>query len=106
MYSDEWINQGIASGEKIRVSDCVFFSVWRDPAGVEIGVTVDFEVANDFHYEMPISEWRRVLTNILGVSEPDEVTAKFGDYFEKHKGIFDFESSLRIYGIVFQKIAF
>ncbi|MCC7574556.1 hypothetical protein KO361_03105 [Candidatus Woesearchaeota archaeon] len=106
MYSDDWLAQRYSSDKKIQVSELVFYRIWHDNAGTEIGATVDFELANDFHYELLISEWRRVLTNILGVSEPGEVTAKFSDYFEKHKGVFDFESSLIIHGIVFQKIAY
>lgn len=106
MYSDTWLTQGYSSREPIQVSDFVFYRIWQDQAGSEIGVTVDFEAANDFHYEMPVAEWQRFLKTLLGVDQSDEVTDAFRGYFIMNKGLFDFESDLRIHGIGFQKIAF
>jgi len=106
MYSDEWLKLGYTSGEPIEVSDIAFYRTWTDQAGSEIGVTVDFEIDNDFHYEMLISEWRRFLTKVLRVAEPDDVTDALRGYFLLNEGLFDFERDLKFHGIVFQKIAF
>ncbi len=106
MYSDEWINMGYTSGKPIEVSDIAFYRTWTDQAGSEIGVTVDFEIDNDFHYEMPISEWRRFLNDVLHVDESDDVTIVFRNYFVRNNGLFDFERDLRIFGIGYQKIFF
>jgi len=106
MYSDAWLAQGYSSGEPIEVSDFVFYRTWHDQAGNEMGVTVDFEIDNDFHYEMPASEWQRFLTKVLRVAEPDDVTDALRGYFLLNEGLFDFERDLKFHGIVFQKIAF
>jgi hypothetical protein len=106
MYSDEWINLGYSSDKQTKVSDCVFYRFWRDKAGTEIGVTVDFETAYDYHYEMPISDWRRFQKGVLGVNNSDEISEAFRDYFTKNDGPYDFESHLRIFGIGYQKIFF
>ncbi len=106
MYSDAWLAQGYSSIEPIQVSDFVFYRTWHDKTGAEIGAGVDFETANDFHYEMLISEWRRFLTKVLRVAEPDDVTDALRGYFLLNEGLFDFERDLKFHGIVFQKIAF
>lgn len=106
MYSDEWMKQGYSSSEKIRVSDFVFFSLWHDKAGIEIGASVDFETVNDFHYELPISEWQKFKNRVLRVNESDDVPGAFRDYFVKNDGLFDFEGDLTLRGIVYQKIFF
>ena len=106
MYSDEWLKLGYTSGEPIEVSDIAFYRTWTDQAGSEIGVTVDFEIDNDFHYEMPISEWQRFVEEVLHAGKSDDLTAAFRDYFLKNKGLFAFERDLRIYGKGYQKIFF
>ncbi len=106
MYSDEWLKQGYTSSEQIAVSDIAYYRIWHDHAGNEIGATVDFETANDFHYELPIAEWRRFLSEVLRIAKPDNLTTALREYFVKNKGLFDFERDLRINGIVYQKIFF
>ncbi len=106
MYSDEWIKLGYTSCEQIEVSDIAFYRTWTDNAGAEIGATVDFETANDYHYEIPISEWRRFQEDVLGVSNSDGLTESFRDYFTRNPGPYDFESHLRMFGIGYQKIFF
>lgn len=105
-YSDEWHRLGYSSEAQTKVSDFVFYRLWHDQAGNEIGATVDFETANDFHYEMPIAEWQRFLRDILRVKEPEDVTDALRGYFLLNEGLFDFERDLNMHGIVFQKIAF
>lgn len=106
MYSDEWIELGYTSSEQIEASDIVFYRIWTDNAGAEIGASVDFEIDNDFHYVMPISGWQRFKEYVLGVSRSEEVTDAFRGYLLRNRGLFDFERDLRIYGIGYQKIFF
>lgn len=106
MYSDEWLKLGYSSGDQIQVSDYVFYRIWHDNAGVEIGAGVDFETENDFHYEMPISEWNRFVNKVLRTGDSEDVTTAFRNYFVKNKALFDFERDLRINGIGFQKFFF
>jgi len=90
---DAWPAQGYSSSEPIQVSDFVFYCTWHNEAGAEIGVIADFEIDNDFHYEMPISEWRSFLNEVLLVEEPDDVTDAFRGYFLLNEGFFDFEGT-------------
>jgi|LSQX01.1.fsa_nt_gb hypothetical protein len=106
MYSDDWLRQGYTSDEQTQVSDYVFYRLWYDQAGTEIGATVDFEIDNDFHYEMPLSEWQKFLKVVLQIDESDDVTSALSDYFLKKQGLFDFEADLKIHSIGYQKIAF
>ena len=106
MISDEWIELGYTSSAPIKVSDIVFYRVWTDQAGAEIGVSVDFEIDNDFHYTMPISDWQRFVKAVLRVSDSDGVTGEFRKYFVKNPKLFDFERDLKIYGIWYQKFFF
>ena len=106
MISDEWIELGYTDSAPIKVSDIVFYRVWTDQAGAEIGVSVDFEIDNDFHYTMPISDWLRVVKTVLRVSDSDGVTGAFRKYFVKNPKLFDFERDLKIYGIWYQKFFF
>ena len=106
MISDEWIELGYTSSEPIEVSDIVFYRVWTDQAGAEIGVSVDFEIENDFHYTMPISDWQTFTKNVLRVNDPNGVTQAFQEYFIKNPKLFDFERDLKISGIWYQKFFF
>lgn len=106
MYSDDWLRQGYTSDEQTQVSDYVSYRLWHDQAGAEIGVTVDFEIDNDFHYEMPVGEWQSFLTEVLHIDDPDDVPDALCGYFLLNEGLFDFERDLKINGILFQKIAF
>lgn len=106
MYSDEWLKQGYTSSEQFAVSDIAYYRIWHDQAGNEIGATVDFETANDFHYELPIAEWQRFLSGVLRIGKSGDVTTALREYFGKNKGLFDFEHDLRIYGIGYQKFFF
>lgn len=69
MYSDNWLKQGCTSGNRIKVSDTVDYQVWSDNAGAAVGVTVDFETADDFHYELLIADWHRFLKEVLSVTD-------------------------------------
>jgi len=106
MISDEWIELGYTSSEPIEVSDIVFYRIWTDQAGTKIGISVDFEIDNDFHYTMPISDWQIFTKNVLRVNNPNRVTQAFREYLIKNPKLFDFERDLKIYGIWYQKFFF
>ena len=106
MISDEWISLGYTSSEPIEVSDIVFYRVWTDQKGAEIGVSVDFEIDNDFHYELPLSEWQRFVKTVLRVSDSSGVTEAIREYFIKNPKLFDFERDLRIYNIWYEQFFF
>jgi len=106
MISDEWIKLGYTDSAPIKVSDIVFYRIWTDQKGSEIGVSVDFEIANDFHYTMPISDWQRFVKSVLRVNDSEGITQAFREYFIKNPKLFDFEHDLKIHRIWYQKFFF
>ena len=106
MHSDNWLKQGYSSGSRIKVSDIVDYRIWSDNAGVAVGVTVDFETADDFHYELLIADWNRFLAEVLLVTDTASSTMAFSEYLASNKGLFAFEDALKVHNIEFRKIAF
>lgn len=106
MYSDNWLKQGYSTGNKIKVSDTVDYRVWSDNSGAAVGVTVDFEIADDFHYELLIADWRSFLKEVLSVTDITASTGAFRDFLANNEGLFAFEDELKLHGIEFKKIAF
>lgn len=106
MYSDNWLKQGYTNGNRIKVSDTVNYQVWSDNNGAAVGVTVNFETADDFHYDLLIADWNRILVEVL--CSPKAIAPKdaFRDYLLNNKGLFDFEEALKTHDIKFEKIAF
>jgi len=64
-YSDDWIKQGYTCGQRFKVSDIVDYRIWSDNAGDVAGVTVNFETANSFHYELLSVDWNKFILGIL-----------------------------------------
>jgi len=106
MYSDNWLTQGYNSGNRIKVSDTVDYRVWSNNAGAAVGVTVDFEIADDFHYELLIADWHKFLKEVLSVTDITASTVAFRDFLANNEGLFAFEDELKLHGIEFKKIAF
>lgn len=106
MYSDNWLKQGYTSGSRIKVSDVVDYRIWSDNKGIAVGVTVNFEVADDFHYELLIPDWHRFLKEVLSVTDITASTVAFHDFLANNEGLFAFEDELKLHGIEFKKIAF
>lgn len=56
MLSDDWLRQGFQHGERIEVTDIVDYVIWTDNKNDIIGVSVNFEEADDYHYDIEIEE--------------------------------------------------
>lgn len=106
MYSESWVKQGYNSGDRIKVTDIVDYRIWSDNSGDMIGVTIDFETADDFHYELLTADWRKFLIEVLSITDIAAPTVAFRDYLAHNKGLFAFEESLKANGINFKKSAF
>ena len=106
MYSDNWLKQGYTSGNRIKVSDTVDYQVWSDNAGAAVGVTVDFETADDFHYELLIADWHRFLFEVLCIADMSAAITVFQGFLKGNTNLFAFEESLNEHGIKYKKIAF
>jgi hypothetical protein len=48
MFSDKWLKLGYKHGERISVSSVIDYEIWTDSDNIIVGVTVNFEVADDY----------------------------------------------------------
>lgn len=106
MYSDEWSKQGFTKGKKANVSSIVNYEIWLDNDGVPVGVTINFEMTNDFHYELLIHDWNRFLKEVLRDSNPINTERLFTEFINNSNQQFAFEEKLDAKGIKYKKIAF
>lgn len=106
MYSDEWLKQGFNSSLRMKVSDEVDYRIWSNNVGTAVGVTIDFETADDFHYELLMPDWNRFLAEMLYDTNPANTTKVFGKYLYNCKWLFSFEEDLNSNSIKYKKVAF
>ena len=59
IYSDEWLRLGYQKGDKIIISDDkrINYELWYEDNNNDIGVTVNFEYADDSHYGLQYEEF-------------------------------------------------
>lgn len=108
MYSDEWREQGFVTENQIKVSGPVYYRHTYDKNGTLVGVTVDCEYADDFHYELLAKDWRTFCDTYL--QGEDELRA-FKAFLELKdlnsiEGEFAFEHALTRAHIKYKKMAF
>lgn len=106
MYSDNWLSLGYIYGERLKVSKIVDYKVWTDKSNKVVGVTVNFELPNDFHYELSIDEWMKFLEKVLENTSLEKTQKLFEKFLCENNDIFKFEDTLKLYGIKYDKIAF
>jgi len=106
MLSDTWIRAGFVKKENnIMVSTLIYLKLWVDYAGNPVGVAIDFEYADDIHYEFEYSDWHNYLQKQFGLTNQAEFRKSLCDYFENHDWL-EFENSLKTFGIKYDKIVF
>ncbi len=106
MYSDEWLKNGFTKSKRIKISNIVDYVFWRDKNGVAVGVTINFEMANDFHYELLMSDWNKFLEEVLHDNEPMNTERAFREFINKNNQLFAFQEVLDANAIKYKKIAF
>ena len=109
MYSDDWLRQGFVTEERKKLSGPVYYRHTYDKNGVLVGVTVDFEYADDYQYELLAKDWLAFCDQFLEKGK-DEYLA-FKEFLEREdlesiEGKFAFEDALTRHHIEFKKIAF
>lgn len=106
MISDDWLRQGFQHGERIVVTDIVDYVVWTDTTNSIIGVSVNFEEADDYHYDIEIEEWMKFLVQVLIDTNMKETPKLFRNFLEANTEMFAFQEALKFYQIKYDKIAF
>lgn len=106
MLSDDWLRQGFHHGERIEVTDIVDYVIWTNNENDFIGVSVNFEEADDYHYDIEIEEWMKFLVNVLNDANLNETPKLFRNFLEENTEIFGFQAVLDSNQIKYDKIAF
>lgn len=102
MHGDDWLARGWASDPRTPLHDGVDYRFWRDERGDVIGVGIDFEWANDVHYELTDRAFRRLL-DVLDVGDGQDFHGALRDVTRHHQ---DLEEVLKGSGIPFKKATF
>lgn len=102
-YSDDWHREGCTFENKIPIHKPVYYRHVYRKSGELAGVIVDFETADDCHFEMNAEGWKKFSDCYL--SGPDEEQA-VKDFFFANDGMFTFEHALVKAGIEYKKLAF
>lgn len=83
MLSDEWLRFGYTHSDNIDIIDgLIDYYIWTDTCGSPIGISVNFEYADDVHYELHYSDWVRFLKDCLHTTLEDCSKALY-TYFSK-----------------------
>ncbi|MEM1486436.1 hypothetical protein V6615_16480 [Oscillospiraceae bacterium PP1C4] len=106
MHSDNWLNLGYKHGERIIVSTVADYEIWTDSENSIVGVTVNFNEADDYHYDILVEEWKKFLSEVLKSTNLAETQKLFEKFLHENNKIFDFEDTLELHGIKYEKIAF
>ena len=106
MRSDNWLKLGHKHGEHIKVSAKADYEIWTDRNNHIVGVTVNFEEAGDYHYDLLIEDWMKFLSKVLKNSNLEYTQKLFEKFLCEHNNMFDFEDALDLYDIKYDKIVF
>ena len=110
MYSDDWHRAGYRIEKPIPILAPVYYRHAFDLKGNIVGVIVDYEFADDFHYELLAEDWEKFRRNYLSDLDEDETSA-FRIFISRHnlnsfEGKFAFENALKSSDVKYKKIAF
>ena len=105
LYSDDWLKQGYKSCERINIENGqpIDYRFWYDDNDKKIGATIDFEYAEDAHYEFLWEEFEK-LVSLWGGEE--NFLSSMQDFFQKEQPYYIFSDYLDKNGIVYKRIVF
>ena len=107
MYSDEWIkDKAIIKSPANKVNDFTNISFWRNACGELVGVSVNFELAEDVHYEFKADAWRLLLKAVLHLTEFEDYLPALNELIGKDETSYHFGMALFSNNIEHNKMAF
>jgi hypothetical protein len=104
MYSDEWLQKGYhkSKRQRLKIKEPIDYIVWLDETDQPVGITLNFEYADDVHFEFKYEDFLKLIA-ILGGNKDFVLT--LCNYFEG-KHIYEFSNFLDNNFITYKKIAF
>ena len=108
MFSDDWHRENCRFENRTEVLSPVYYRHVFDKHGDLVGVIVDYEYADDFHYEIPADDWKAFCRKQFGIGNERE---EFRAFLERNgldteEGKFTFELAMKAAGTRFNIIAF
>lgn len=107
MLSDEWLSKKYTSGNKAKISNKIYYRVWTDTKGKQVGISLDFEYADDVHYDLSVENWA-IFLQVIALEQnatENDIIEGLREYFES-RDCFDFENDAKKAGAEYDKIAF
>ena len=107
MYSDEWIAKGYQSTnrEELEIDRFISFYYWKDSNDSIVGITINFDYADDFHVQLLYENWCKFV-RISGYDIKNDSTKCILSDFFKHHESYELKCFLRENEIEFKGIAF
>ena len=104
LYSDQWLRKGYKSGPQVSISNSqpVYFRYWYD-GDRKVGATIDFEYADDAHYEF---QWEDFEKLIMLWGGEDRYVSGMQMFFDSQQAYHNFSSFLSRNNIAYTRIAF
>ena len=107
MYSDDWMNDAtLRKSMPQDLTDESNIEYWLDQNNETVGVAINFEFADDVHYELTGENWRTFLKTVLNHNQPGNGLPKFRAFLKGKLPHIKFEEALKKNNIEFKKIAF
>ncbi len=107
MYSDVWIkDDSIQKSIPYDVTDEANIEYWHDRDHHIVGVKLNFEFADDVHYELTWDNWLIFLEKVLHHTERGDGLKKLAAFLKGKLPHIKFEHALQKHGIEYKKMAF
>lgn len=107
MYSDIWIKtKDVHKSPPIALTEEISLCKWMSEKDGLIGIGIDFEYADDIHYEFLIDDWNLFVETVLGGDKKSDYIPLLKDYFAEPSSHLKFGLSLRNNNIKHTKVAF
>lgn len=107
MYSDQWIKDpSIRKTASIKINATTNVRYWLDENEQLVGVSVNFELADDVHYELKVENWNRFLEEVLNIKPTDDFIVPFRNFLNTQAPQINFGIVLYDKQIEYKSIAF
>lgn len=107
MYSDKWMSDiSLHKLPAIEINSTTNMYYWLDENEQLVGVCINFELADDIHYELKAENWLRFLDEVLRVNSHDDIIAPLSDFLNASIPQVDLGTALDTKHIEYKKITF
>ena len=107
MYSDLWMkNPDLCKSMPVHITNGISIAYWRDLQNNVIGITINFEMGDDIHFELAVDDWKVFVKSVLPNAETENELDQFKGFIHTALPHVKFEAALEDNNIKYQKVAF